>query len=93
MDELKPCPCCGKRKVFITVNDDEGNVHGLLGCEYEQNPWSGLSYELHHEGWGECLLCTDGRNQSMGGILFDSAEEATKAWNDMVEGCGNAKVH
>ena len=22
-------------------------------------PWSGLSYALHHKGWGDCLLCTD----------------------------------
>lgn len=74
MSEL--CPFCGERKVFVGVHDDEGNYHGPLGCEYEQEPWSGLSYALHHEGWGECILCTDGENQVMGGALYDSAEDA-----------------
>lgn len=74
MSEL--CPFCGERKVFVGVHDDEGNYHGPLGCEYEQDPWSGLSYALHHEGWGDCILCTDGENQVMGGILYDSADEA-----------------
>ena len=81
MEELKRCPFCGKNAVYIGVCDDEGNFHGRLGCEYEQDPWSGLSYDLHHEGWGECILCTDGDNQSMGGVLFDTAEEAVEAWN------------
>lgn len=70
MEELKRCPFCGKNAVYIGVCDDEGNFHGYLGCEYEQDPWSGLSYDLHHEGWGKCILCTDGDNQSMGGALF-----------------------
>lgn len=81
MEELKRCPFCGKNAVYIGVCDDEGNFHGRLGCEYEQDPWSGLSYDLHHEGWGECILCTDGDNQSMGGALFDTAEDAIEAWN------------
>lgn len=50
MTELKKCPFCGKNAVYIGVCDDEGNFHGRLGCEYEQDPWSGLSYDLHHEG-------------------------------------------
>lgn len=79
--ELRECPFCKKNVVFICVNDDEGNVHGRLGCEYESNPWSGLSYSLHHEGWGDCILCTDGEDASLGGVLFDSAEEAAKTWN------------
>ena len=81
MEELKRCPFCGKNSVYIGVCDDEGNFHGRLGCEYEQDPWSGLSYDLHHEGWGKCNLCTDGDNQSMGGALFDTAEDAVEAWN------------
>nr|DAO91958.1 MAG TPA: restriction alleviation protein [Caudoviricetes sp.]DAR75205.1 MAG TPA: restriction alleviation protein [Caudoviricetes sp.] len=81
MEELKRCPFCGKNAVYIGVCDDEGNFHGRLGCEYEQDPWSGLSYDLHHEGWGKCILCTDGDNQSMGGVLFDTAEDAIEAWN------------
>ena len=54
------CPICKKKALFVGVHDDEGNYHGLVGCEYENDPWSGLSYALHHEGWGDCPLCTDG---------------------------------
>ena len=70
------CPICKKDALFVGVHDDEGNYHGLVGCDYESNPWSGLSYALHHEGWGECPLCTDGEYGPMGGMLFDTAEEA-----------------
>lgn len=78
--ELKPCPFCGRKDaVTISVCDDEGNYHGELGCDYESDPWSGLSYALAHEGWGTCILCTD--NEPMGGILFDTAEDAADAWN------------
>lgn len=78
---LKICPFCKKRAVFIGVHDDEGNYKGRPGCEYEQDPWSGLSYALHHEGWGDCILCTDGAETVMGGVLFDTAEEAADEWN------------
>ena len=79
MAELKECLFCKKKVISIGVHDDEGNYHGELGCEYEADPWSGLSYALHHEGWGECILCTDGNNEVMGGVLFDTAEEAEAA--------------
>lgn len=80
--ELKKCPFCKKNAVFVGVHDNEGNYHGNLGCDYEQNPWSGLSYALHHEGWDDCILCTDDTEQTMGGILFDTAEEAIEEWNN-----------
>lgn len=70
------CLICKKKVVFVGVHDDEGNYHGPVGCEYENDPWSGLSYALHHEGWGDCPLCTDGAYSTMGGMLFDTAEEA-----------------
>lgn len=81
MNEFKKCPVCGQDAVFIGVHDDEGNFRGLLGCEYEENPWSGLFYALHHEGWRECILCTDGQYEIMGGVRFDTAEEADEVWN------------
>lgn len=85
--ELKPCPFCkGKHSVFIGVHDDEGNYHGELGCSYEDDPWSGISYAIHHEGWGSCLLCTDGGEEVLGGMLFDTAEEAAEEWNGGVGG-------
>ena len=73
------CPICKKDALFVGVHDDEGNYHGLVGCDYESNPWSGLSYALHHDGWGECPLCSDGEYDTMGGMLFDTAEEAIAA--------------
>lgn len=73
------CPFCGQKTLFVGVHDDEGNYHGLVGCEYENDPWSGLSYALHHEGWGGCPLCTDGAYSTMGGMLFDTVEEAINA--------------
>ena len=79
MDRKMECPICKKKAVFVGVHDDEGNYHGLMGCEYENAPWSGLTYALHHEGWGDCPLCTDGAESTMGGMLFDTAEEAISA--------------
>lgn len=73
------CPICKKKVLFVGVHDDEGNYHGLVGCEYENDPWSGLSYALHHEGWGDCPMCTDGAYSTMGGMLFDTSEEAISA--------------
>ena len=79
MDRKMECPICKKKAVFVGVHDDEGNYHGLMGCEYENAPWSGLSYALHHGGWGDCPLCTDDAESTMGGMLFDTAEEAISA--------------
>ena len=76
MHKKMECPICKKKVLFVGVHDDEGNFHGLVGCEYENDPWSGLSYALHHDGWGNCPLCTDGAYSAMGGMLFDTAEEA-----------------
>lgn len=42
--ELKDCPFCHKPAVFVGVHDNEGNYKGVPGCEYESDPWSGLSY-------------------------------------------------
>ena len=79
MHKKMECPICKKKVLFVGVHDDEGNFHGLVGCEYENDPWSGLSYALHHEGWGDCPLCTDGAYSTMGGMLFDTAEDAISA--------------
>lgn len=81
MTDLEPCPFGADHKVWIAVHDDEGNYKGEPGCDYESDPWSGLSYGLHHEGWGTCPLCTDDDYASMGGMLFDTPEEAAETWN------------
>ena len=78
---LLPCPWCNENFVWVGVHDDEGNYHGPLGCGYEDDPWSGLSYALHHDGWGDCILCTDGFNGVMGGMLFNTVKEAIMRWN------------
>lgn len=80
--KLKPCPWCEKNAVHVAVCDDEGNYHGELGCDYEKKSWSGLSYALYHDGWGDCILCTDDANSFLGGVLFDTAEEAVETWNN-----------
>ncbi len=80
--------------MYIGVHDDEGNYRGRQGCEYESEPWSGLSYALHHEGRGDCILCTDGDDDIMGGILFDTVDDAADEWNDghIVEESNGQKV-
>lgn len=91
--DLMICPFCKEKKVFIGVHDDEGNYHGRIGCEYEEDPWSGLSYALHHEGWGDCILCTDGADSGMGGVLFDTAEEAADELSKGGENDDKARSH
>ena len=73
------CPFCGQKSIFVGVHDDEGNYQGRPGCEYESDPWSGLRYAIHHDGWGDCLLCTDAHDLPLGGCFFDTAEEAFQA--------------
>lgn len=73
------CPFCGQKSIFVGVHDDEGNYRGRPRCEYESDPWSGLCYALHHDGWGDCILCTDAHDLPLGGCFFDTAEEAFRA--------------
>ncbi len=73
------CPFCGQKTLFVGVHDDEGNYKGRPGCEYESDPWSGLCYAIHHDGWGDCILCTDAHDLPLGGCFFDTAEEAFQA--------------
>ena len=73
------CPFCGQKSIFVGVHDDEGNYKGRPGCEYKSDPWSGLCYAIHHDGWGECILCTDAHDLPLGGCFFDTAEEAFQA--------------
>lgn len=79
MHKKMECPICKRKVLFVGIHDDEGNFRGLVGCEYENDPWSGVSYGLHHDGWGDCPLCTDGAYSTMGGMLFDTAEDAISA--------------
>lgn len=88
MIELKPCPFNAEHEVSICVFDGEGNYHGLLGCEYESNPWSGLRYAITHK---ENCFIGDGEYEPIA-WLFDSPEEAAEAWNERFDpSCSTCK--
>ena len=77
------CPFCGG-EVHIVVCDNEGNTHNE---EYENDPWSGLSFALVHEQRDvpegrECPIAThDDDDVHLGMWLYDTRKEAIKAWN------------
>lgn len=78
------CPFCGQKAIFVGVHDNEGNYEGRPGCEYELNPCNGLSYAIHHDGLGDCILCTDGYDMPLG-HFFDTAEEVFQAISTLIQ--------
>ena len=81
MDKLLPCPFCGG-ETKIAVCDSEGNLHD--DDDYEQNPWSGLGYQLIHtieENEGCPIAKYDCDGAEMGVYIYGSKEEAIEAWN------------
>ena len=78
------CPFCGQKAIFIGVHDNEGNYEGRPGCEYELDPCNGLSYAIHHDGLGDCILCTDGHDMPLG-HFFDTAEEVFQAISTLTQ--------
>ena len=84
MSEIEPCPFCGG-EARIAVCDDEGNIHNE--SEYEQNPWSGLGYQIVHsvEENKDCPIAKYGEDDAIMGIfIFDTREEAIAKWNHRV---------
>ena len=82
MEQLLPCPFCNV-KPYIYVCDDEGNVHDW---EYEDAPWSGLSYGINHyyedvEAHGaECPIASYDE-EPLGNYLYESIDDLVSAWN------------
>lgn len=83
-EKLKPCPFCGGN-VRILVCDDEGNIHP---DEYEDDPWSGLGYQLAHgedDMIGKCPIAKFNEDYGVMGMnIYDTEEEAVGAWNKRV---------
>lgn len=79
---LKSCPFCGA-KIRIITCDDEGNVHD---DEYAKDPWSGLGYRLYHDITDDptesCPIARHKGEGAMGIWIYDTEEEAIKAWNE-----------
>lgn len=84
-ERLKPCPFCGKIPM-IYVCDDEGNIKN---DDYENHPWSGLSYAICHE-YDEtenntqiCPIAAFER-EIIGTQLYDSIDELVERWNKRI---------
>lgn len=82
MKDMLVCPFCGGF-VRIVVCDEEGNIRTE---EYENDPWSGLGYQLMHERKDvpkgrKCPISTlDGDEQCLGAYIYDSRDEAYNRW-------------
>lgn len=73
-ERLTLCPVC-KGEMRIQITDDEGNWHNEVG--YEDNPWSGLWYEvLHVENDPDCPL--------VNGFCSNSIKEVIAMWNKLM---------
>lgn len=83
-EKLKCCPFCGGKATIICC-DDEGNLHG---DDYKDDPWSGLGYQIRHshEENEDCPIARYAEDGAIiGGVyIYDTREEAIKAWNRRV---------
>lgn len=78
--QLKPCPFCGTKNLSIGVFDEECNYHGELGCDYQNDPYSGLSFGIIH-GETDCILEQFRDNVAVGTWCYNTVEDAVAAWN------------
>lgn len=80
--KLKNCPFCGRVPKIVPC-DDEGNLH--LEAGYEENPWSGLGYQIMHQaltdGAAEDCPIASFKGETIGTNIYDTREEAIATWN------------
>ena len=81
--QLKPCPFCGTKNLSIGVYDEECNYHGELGCDYQNEPYSGLSFGIVHSKT-DCILEQSSDNETICGWHYDTVDELVAAWNQRV---------
>lgn len=78
IEELKPCPFCGK-DISIALSDSEGNMRP---ASYEEDPWSGISFQILHdyEQSPDCPIAAH-PGEPVGTTLYDTREELIEKWN------------
>lgn len=89
MNDTLTCPFCGGF-VRIVACDVLGNIHTE---EYENNPCSGLGYQLMHERKDvptgvKCPIATlDHDEQCLGSYIYASRNNAYNAWVGKTNRC------
>ena len=71
---MKKCALYRCKQCFATMTDESD-----VRIDKDIVDWM-FENEMEESKIG-FILCTDGDNQSMGGALFDTAEDAVEAWN------------
>ncbi len=77
MEPIKGCPWCGELPQIV-VCDEEGNIKTP---EYEQEPWSGLTFGLIHPAESGLCPIYVADKAILGNWLYDTRDEAIAAWN------------
>ena len=79
-NKLRPCPWC-KKVPKIQLTDAEGNFRSE---SYLDDPYSGVGYALVHmteDSDDKCPIATVDEETILGGMIYDTEEEAIDAWN------------
>ena len=79
-NKLRPCPWC-KKVPKIQLTDAEGNFRNE---SYLDDPYSGVGYALIHITEyldDKCPIATVDEETILGGMIYDTEEEAIAAWN------------